>query len=194
MKLSELLRQCGRLFLVLSLVTGLLYPLAVTGIAQLLWPAKANGSLVRVDGKVVGSSLLGQEFTGNGYFWSRLSATSPSYNAGASSGSNLGPTNPALLKNIAERITALKAAAAGMETGRPPIDLVTASGSGLDPHISVAAARYQAARVARERRIGAEEIAQLISSATEPAQFGMLGEPRVNVLLLNLSLDRNCKQ
>jgi K+-transporting ATPase ATPase C chain len=193
MNISELLRQCCLLFIVLSILTGVVYPLAVTGIAQVLWPDKANGSLVRLNGKVVGSTLLGQEFTSSRYFWSRPSATSPAYNAAASSGSNLGPLNPALSKNAKDRLAALSAADAGMETQLPPVDLVTSSGSGLDPHISVAAARYQAARVARERHLTAEEVNKLIEAATEPMQLGVLGEPRVNVLLLNLSLDKLAK-
>lgn len=193
MNISELLRQCCLLFIVLSILTGVVYPLAVTGIAQVLWPDKANGSLVRLNGKVVGSTLLGQEFTSSRYFWSRPSATSPAYNAAASSGSNLGPLNPALSKNAKDRLAASSAADAGMETQLPPVDLVTSSGSGLDPHISVAAARYQAARVARERHLTAEEVNKLIEAATEPMQLGVLGEPRVNVLLLNLSLDKLAK-
>lgn len=193
MNISELLRQCCLLFVVLSIITGIVYPLAITGIAQVLWPAKANGSLVRVNGNVVGSALLGQEFTSSRYFWSRPSATSPAYNAAASSGSNLGPLNPALSKNAKDRLAALSAADAGMETQLPPVDLVTSSGSGLDPHISIAAARYQAARVARERHLTAEEVNKLIEAATEPMQLGVLGEPRVNVLLLNLSLDKSAK-
>ncbi len=193
MNISELLRQCCLLFVVLSIITGIVYPLAITGIAQVLWPAKANGSLVRVNGNVVGSALLGQEFTSSRYFWSRPSATSPAYNAAASSGSNLGPLNPALSKNAKDRLAALSAADAGMETQLPPVDLVTSSGSGLDPHISIAAARYQAARVARERHLTAEEVSKLIEAATEPMQLGVLGEPRVNVLLLNLSLDKSAK-
>ncbi len=193
MNISELLRQCWLLFVVLSIITGIVYPLAITGIAQVLWPAKANGSLVRVNGNVVGSALLGQEFTSSRYFWSRPSATSPAYNAAASSGSNLGPLNPALSKNAKDRLAASSAADAGMETQLPPVDLVTSSGSGLDPHISIAAARYQAARVARERHLTAEEVNKLIEAATEPMQLGVLGEPRVNVLLLNLSLDKSAK-
>ncbi|MFN8659319.1 MAG: potassium-transporting ATPase subunit KdpC [Candidatus Obscuribacterales bacterium] len=193
MNISELLRQCCLLFVVLSIITGIVYPLAITGIAQVLWPAKANGSLVRVNGNVVGSALLGQEFTSSRYFWGRPSATSPAYNAAASSGSNLGPLNPALSKNAKDRLAALSAADAGMETQLPPVDLVTSSGSGLDPHISIAAARYQAARVARERHLTAEEVNKLIEAATEPMQLGVLGEPRVNVLLLNLSLDKSAK-
>ena len=193
MNISELLRQCCLLFVVLSIIMGIVYPLAITGIAQVLWPAKANGSLVRVNGNIVGSALLGQEFTSSRYFWSRPSATSPAYNAAASSGSNLGPLNPALSKNAKDRLAALSAADAGMETQLPPVDLVTSSGSGLDPHISIAAARYQAARVARERHLTAEEVNKLIEAATEPMQLGVLGEPRVNVLLLNLSLDKLAK-
>jgi K+-transporting ATPase ATPase C chain len=173
----------------LTLITGLLYPLVVTGVAQVLFPRQANGSLIINDGKPVGSSLIGQPFDAPKYFWGRLSATSPfPYNAAASSGSNLGPTNDALMKGVQARIDALKTA----DPDNPlplPVDLVTASGSGLDPHISPASAAYQVRRVARARRMEEAVVRQLVSQYTEGRQLGILGEPRVNVLTLNLALD-----
>jgi K+-transporting ATPase ATPase C chain len=173
----------------MTILTGLLYPLAVTGLAQVIFPSKANGSLIEQDGSVTGSELIGQTFTEPKYFWGRPSATGPySYNAAASSGSNLGPTNPALEEAVEARIQALQAADPG-NTQPIPVDLVTASASGLDPHISVAAALYQAPRVARERGLGEEEVLRLIEEFTEGRQLGFLGEPRVNVLRLNLALD-----
>lgn len=177
----------------LTLITGLLYPLVVTGIAQVLFPRQANGSLILVDGKPVGSSLIGQPFEAAKYFWSRPSATSPvPYNAAASSGSNLGPTNEVLMKAVQVRIDALK-------TADPanllpiPVDLVTASGSGLDPHISPAAAEYQVWRIARVRSLDETFVRSLVTKHTEGHQFGVLGEPRVNVLALNLALDTHVK-
>ena len=174
----------------LTLITGLLYPLVITGLAQVLFPRQAKGSLILTDGKPVGSSLVGQPFDAPKYFWGRPSATAPSpYNAAASSGSNLGPTNDALLKTVQARIDALKTA----DPDNPlpvPVDLVTASGSGLDPHMSPASAAYQVSRVARARGIEEDKIRQLVSQHTESRQFGILGEPRVNVLTLNLALDR----
>jgi K+-transporting ATPase ATPase C chain len=183
--------QALRILLVLTLVTGLLYPLAVTGIAQFVFPQQANGSLVQKGDSVVGSALIGQPFSDPKYFWSRPSATSPMpYNAGASSGSNQGPLNPAHKEAVEERIKTLREAG-GDATGKPvPIDLVTASGSGLDPQISPAAAEYQASRVAKVRGLPEAQIRQLIAQNTEGRQLGILGEPRVNVLLLNLALDR----
>lgn len=176
-------------FLVLTVVTGIAYPLAVTGIAQVLMPGQANGSLIVKDGKAIGSKLIGQSFSDPKYFWSRPSATGPvPDNAAASSGSNLGPTNPALIDAVKGRIQALHDADPG-NTAPVPVDLVTASGSGLDPHISPAAAAYQINRVARLRGMEAATIQQLVSKYTEQRQFGILGEPRVNVLELNLALD-----
>jgi K+-transporting ATPase ATPase C chain len=187
--MKTLFRPALSLFILLSLVTGLAYPLLVTGLAQLFFPAEAAGSLVLKDGKAVGSSLIGQPFSDAKYFWSRPSATSPQpYNAAASSGSNQGPTNPALTDAVKSRIEALRAADAG-NTQPVPVDLVTASASGLDPHISVAAARYQAARVARERKLPLEQVNALVDRNSESILFGILGEPRVNVLALNLALD-----
>lgn len=173
----------------LTLVTGFLYPLVITGLAQALFPRQANGSLILIDGKPVGSSLIGQPFDAPKYFWSRPSTTSPfPYNAAASSGSNLGPTNDALMKAVQARIDRLTAA----DPDNPlplPVDLVTASGSGLDPHISRASAAYQVRRVARVRGVEEGMIRQLVSQHTEGRQFWILGEPRVNVLTLNLALD-----
>jgi potassium-transporting ATPase KdpC subunit len=173
----------------LSLVTGVIYPLVVTGIAQVVFPAQANGSLILKDGKPVGSSLIGQPFNDPKYFWGRLSATSPyAYNAGASSGSNFGPINPALHAAAKARIDALREA--DPDNKSPiPVDLVTASGSGLDPHISPAAALYQVSRVARARKLDEGRVRQLVESRIEGRQLGVLGEPRVNVLRLNLALD-----
>ncbi|MFO0840719.1 MAG: potassium-transporting ATPase subunit KdpC [Phycisphaerae bacterium] len=184
------LKSSVLMLIVFSVLTGLAYPLAITGVAQLVFPALANGSLVILDGKPVGSELIGQPFDDPKYFWSRPSATGPyPYNAGASSGSNLAVTNPAQLHAIQSRVAKLR------ESGVPadqaiPIDLVTASGSGLDPHISVAAAQLQAPRVARVRGLDETTVADFIKAATEGRQLGVLGEPRVNVLLLNLALDR----
>ncbi len=176
-------------FLLLTLLTGIAYPLLVTGISQLTMPGKANGSLIMKDGKPIGSSLIGQSFSDPKYFWSRPSATSPMPNNAASSGgSNLGPTNPALMDAIKGRVQALRDADPG-NTQPVPVDLVTASASGLDPHISPAAAEYQLARVARVRNIAPDSLRKLVADHTEGRQFGILGEPRVNVLELNLALD-----
>jgi K+-transporting ATPase ATPase C chain len=175
--------------LVFTLITGVIYPLVVTGVAQLVFPHQANGSLIVRNGQAVGSELIGQPFDAPKYFWGRLSATGPfPYNAAASSGSNLGPSNPALLDAVQARIAALKAADPG-NTLPIPVDLVTASASGLDPHISVAAAYYQVPRVARLRNMSETDVIALIDQYTTGRLFGFLGEPRVNVLLLNLALD-----
>lgn len=179
---------------VLTVITGAVYPLVVTGLAQAVFPRQANGSLIERDGKVAGSELIGQPFTDPKYFWSRPSATGPvPYNAGASSGSNLGPTNPALAETVKARIAALKAADPG-NTAPVPLDLVTASGSGLDPHISPAAAAWQAPRIARLRGLAPDRVHALIEQYTDGRQFGVLGEPRVNVLRLNLVLDAERRQ
>ncbi|AVT07718.1 potassium-transporting ATPase subunit C [Paracidovorax avenae] len=178
------------LFVLLSLVTGVLYPLAVTGVAQSAFPREAAGSLIRDgSGHAVGSTLIGQNFTEPGHFWGRPSATAPMpYNAGASGGSNLGPANPALADAVKARIEALRAADPG-NTAPVPVDLVTASASGLDPHISVAAARYQAPRVARARGLPLERVEALVRSHTEAPLLPWLGEAGVNVLTLNVALD-----
>jgi len=187
--MTAILRPALVLFAVMTLVTGALYPLAVTGIARAVFPEQAAGSLIVVGGKPVGSALIGQSFSDPRYFWGRPSATGPyPNNASASSGSNLGPLNPALGDAVKGRIDALRAADAG-NSAPVPVDLVTASGSGLDPHISVAAARYQAARVAKVRNLALPRVQALIDGQTEGRLFGLLGEPRVNVLKLNLALD-----
>jgi K+-transporting ATPase ATPase C chain len=172
-----------------TLLTGLAYPLAMTGLAQAVFPYEANGSLLERGGRVVGSEIIGQPFDDPRYFWGRPSATSPfPYNAAASAGSNLGPTNPALEAAVKVRMAALRAADPG-NTQPIPVDLVTASASGLDPHISVAAALYQVPRVARARGLSEEQVRALVGQFTEGRQYGLLGEPRVNVLKLNLALD-----
>lgn len=182
----NILNPALRLFVALSIVTGIAYPLAVTGLAQGLFPGAANGSLVEKDGKVVGSRLIGQKFESPRYFWSRPSAVD--YNGAGSGGSNLGPTNPALKDAVAGRIAALRAAHPG-ETGPIPVELVTASGSGLDPHLSPAAVYYQAGRVARARGMSVDKVRALIAEHTQGRALGFLGEPVVNVLELNLALD-----
>lgn len=187
--MKEQIRPALIMLLMLTIITGLVYPLAITGMAQLFFPDQANGSLIIHDGKVIGSKLIGQYFDKPEYFWSRPSATSPfPYNAAASGGSNLGPTNPALVKAVKARVAALRAADPGNDLPIP-VDLVTASGSGLDPHISPAAALYQVRRVARVREIDEAALRNLLVQHTHDRQFGFLGEPRVNVLELNLALD-----
>lgn len=175
--------------LVWTVITGVAYPLLVTAIAQTVFPLQANGSLIVESGKPVGSELIGQPFDDPKYFWGRPSATAPfAYNAAASSGSNQGPTNPALAGAIKARVETLRTADPG-NTHPVPVDLVTASGSGLDPHLSPAAAEYQVARVARARGLEEARVRALVATCTEGRQFGVLGEPRVNVLRLNLALD-----
>ncbi len=184
------LRPVGMVFLLLTVATGIVYPLLVTGAAQLLFPEKANGSLIPSRGGYAGSGLIGQPFDAPKYFWGRLSATPDfPYNSASSSGSNLGPSNPALTEAAKARLEALRKADPGNRSS-VPIDLVTSSGSGLDPHISPAAAFYQVPRVARSRSLSPDNIRHLVEQFTEPRQWGFLGEPRVNVLKLNLALDR----
>jgi K+-transporting ATPase ATPase C chain len=183
------LRTSVVLLLILTVITGVIYPLVVAGIAQLVFPTQANGSLILAGGHVAGSTLIGQPFSDPRYFWSRPSATVPfPYNASASSGSNLGPLNPVLLDAVRLRVRDLKAADS-LNSQPVPVDLVTASGSGLDPHISVMAALYQVPRVARTRGLSEAGVHALVNQYTEGRQFGVLGEPRVNVLLLNIALD-----
>lgn len=178
------------LLVVMTLLTGLIYPLFITGIAQSVFPEKANGSLIFENGKPVGSRLIGQNFTRPDYFWGRPSATSPQpYNAAASTGSNLGPTNPQLIDNIKNRIIQLKNA--DPDNRLPvPVDLVTSSANGLDPHISIAAANYQINRIARIRNIPEQTVRELLEKHIEPMHFRFFGEPKVNVLELNLALDK----
>jgi potassium-transporting ATPase KdpC subunit len=186
---KEQIKQAILIFIVLSIITGIIYPLFVTGIAQVFFPAQANGSLICRNGKPVGSSLIGQAFNDPKYFWGRISATSPiSFNAASSSGSNLGPSNPALLEAVKARIKALRIA--DPDNASPiPVDLVTSSASGLDPHISLAAAYYQAGRIARLRELSQDTVKILIIKHTSGRIFGIIGEPVVNVLELNLALD-----
>jgi len=187
--MQSTLRPALVLFGALTLVVGVLYPLAVTGIGQVAFPEQAGGSLVLRDGKPVGSSLIGQSFTSPGYFWGRPSATGPmANNAAGSSGSNQGPLNPALADNVKARVDALRAADPG-NTAPVPVDLVTASASGLDPEISVAAADYQAGRVAAARKLPIERVEALVDRHTVKQALGFFGEARVNVLALNLALD-----
>ncbi|RQR64925.1 potassium-transporting ATPase subunit KdpC [Burkholderia sp. Bp9126] len=187
--MKTLIRPLVVLFVVLTAVTGLAYPAVMTAFGQLVFPSQANGSLVQQDGKVVGSALIGQQFDAPKYFWGRLSATSPMpYNASGSGGSNLGPLNPSLADQVKARIAALRDA--GTDLSKPvPVDLVTASASGLDPEITPAAAAYQVERVAKARNLSPAAVAQLVAANTSARQFGVLGEPRVNVLKLNLALD-----
>lgn len=186
--MNSILRPAAVLFMALTLLTGVVYPLVVTGMAKTAFPVQAAGSLIVRDGKTIGSSLIGQRFSDPAHFWGRPSATAPmANNAVASGGSNLGPLNPALAEAVKARIEALRAADPG--NAQPvPVDLVTASGSGLDPHISVAAAQFQAARVARARGLPLADVQALIAQHTEGRLLGFIGEPRVNVLALNLAL------
>jgi potassium-transporting ATPase KdpC subunit len=190
--MKGIIRPAVTLLGVFTVLCGLAYPAAVTGAAQLLFPGEASGSMIASGGRVVGSELIGQPFTSDdpGYFWGRPSATSRApYDAAASSGSNLGPSNPALREAVAARVKALRDADPG-NRARVPVDLVTASGSGLDPHLSPAATRYQVPRVARARGLPEAAVRGLVERHVEPRTFGVLGEPRVNVLRLNLALDR----
>lgn len=187
--MKTLIRPAVTLFVLLSVITGLIYPLLVMGIGQALFPQQAAGSLIERDGKLIGSRLIGQNFTDPQYFWGRPSATAPQpYNAAASGGSNLGPLNPVLKDAVESRVKALRTADPG-NTQPVPIDLVTASASGLDPHISPAAADYQIARVARARGLAPEAVRNLVVQHTEARQWSVFGESRVNVLELNLALD-----
>ena len=181
------------LLVLMTVITGALYPALVTGVAKVLFPSQASGSLIEKDGKAVGSALIGQPFSDPKHFWWRASGTSPyPNNASASSGTNQGPINPALAEAVTGRVKALREAEPG-STGPVPVDLVTASASGLDPHISPAAAEYQVARVAKARGMDAPRVRALVADATEGRQLGFLGEPRVNVLKLNLALDAQQK-
>ena len=187
--MKEQIRTALTMLLIFTVLTGLLYPLSVTGLAQLFFPEQANGSLIVHNGKVIGSKLIGQYFDKPEYFWGRPSATSPfPYNAAASSGSNLGPTNPALIEAVKARVATLRSADPGSDTP-VPVDLVTASASGLDSHISPAAAMHQVNRVARARGLDERRVRELVARNIEGRQFALLGEPRVNVLELNLALN-----
>ncbi|HKT26895.1 potassium-transporting ATPase subunit KdpC [Dyella sp.] len=187
--MSRLIRNAVSMLLLMTLITGIAYPLVVTGVAQVLFPHQANGSLVEKNGKPIGSELIGQSFDDPRYFWGRPSATAPQpYNGTASNGSNLGPSNPSLRDQVQQRIDALRKADPD-NTAPVPADLVMASGSGLDPQISPAAAQYQMARVARVRHLSVAQVQDLVARFTQARQLGFLGEPRVNVLALNLALD-----
>ena len=193
--MTSQLRPAFFMLLIFTLITGIVYPLVVTGIAQVVFPSQANGSLIMVNGKAVGSELIGQQFDDPKYFWGRISETGTfAYNAfnaenlTGSSGSNFGPLNPALIEMVQARIDALKAADPG-NTAPIPVDLVTSSGSGLDPHISIAAASYQVHRVATVRGLSDAQVQTLVDKYTQGRQLGFLGEPTVNVLKLNLELD-----
>jgi K+-transporting ATPase ATPase C chain len=191
--MNNIVRPALVLFALLGALTGLVYPLAVTGAAKALFPSQAQGSLVVQGATTVGSKLIGQNFSDPKHFWGRPSATAPQpYNASASGGSNLGPLNPALADAVKARVEALRAADPG-NTAPVPVDLVTASASGLDPDISPAAAQYQAARVARARGVPVEQINALVEKNTQGALWGLLGESRVNVLALNLALDASAR-
>jgi K+-transporting ATPase ATPase C chain len=187
--MNTLLRPAISLLVAFTVITGIAYPLAATGLAQLIFPQQANGSLIMKGGKPIGSTLIGQSFTDAKYFWGRPSATTPNpNNAASSSGSNTGPTNPALIDAIKQRIAALHAADPTNQA-LVPVDLITASASGLDPEISPAAAQYQVARVAQARKLSTSQVQALVDEYTSGRTLGILGEPRVNVLKLNLALD-----
>ncbi|MBB5359085.1 K+-transporting ATPase ATPase C chain [Rhodanobacter sp. ANJX3] len=187
--MGKLLRQSIVMLLLMTVITGIAYPLLATGLAQVIFPGQANGSLIEKNGKPVGSALIGQSFTDARYFWGRPSATSPNpNNSASSSGSNTGPSNPALIDTIKQRIDALHAVDPG-NTAPVPVDLITASGSGLDPEISPAAAQYQVSRVAQARKLSVSQVQALVAEYTSGRTLGILGEPRVNVLKLNLALD-----
>ena len=189
--MTTMIRNSLMSILIFTVLTGIVYPLAVTGIAKVFFPHQANGSIIMKDGKAAGSELIGQQFDDPKYFWSRLSATTPyPYNGGSSTGSNLGPNNPDLMKAVQARIDALHTADPA-NTEKIPADLVTASGSGLDPHISLAAAEYQVHRVAKVRRLNESAVRELISQHRQGRWLGLIGEPVVNVLELNLALDRH---
>ncbi len=187
--MRTLIKTALALLILLTILTGVIYPLAITGIAQLIYPVKANGSMIFIERKHAGSDLIGQPFSSPGYFFGRPSATTPNpYNGASSLGSNYGPLNPQYLDSVREQVRLLAAEDTGGD--RPvPVDLVTASASGLDPHISIAAAEYQVGRIARIRHLPVDVVHRLVEVYTEGRQFGFLGEPRVNVLRLNLALD-----
>jgi K+-transporting ATPase ATPase C chain len=192
--MTTMIRNAFMSLILFTILTGLIYPLAVTGLAQAFFPARANGSIIVMSGKPVGSELIGQQFDDPKYFWGRLSATTPyPYNGGSSTGSNLGPNNPNLIKGVQARIDALRAADTDNKT-KIPVDLVTASGSGLDPHISLAAAEYQVHRVAHVRGLNESVVRGLLSTHTWERLLGLFGEPVVNVLELNLALDGACER
>jgi K+-transporting ATPase ATPase C chain len=187
--MTTMIRNALMSLLLLTIITGVIYPAVVTGIAQTIFPYQANGSIIIKEGKPVGSALIGQQFDDPKYFWGRLSATTPyPYNGASSSGSNLGPNNPDLMKAVRTRISALRAADP-TNTAMIPVDLVTASGSGLDPDISRAAAEYQVARVARVRGLAESVVREVVARQTDDRWLGILGEPEVNVLKTNLALD-----
>ena len=187
--MKTIIRPLLVMFVAMTIVTGVVYPLVVTGLAHAAFPSQSGGSLILKDGKPVGSELIGQQFDAPGYFWGRLSATTPNpYNAQNSSGSNLGPTNPALADEVKGRLSALHDADPVNATP-VPVDLVTSSGSGLDPEISPAAAAYQTARVAKARGLAPDQVEEIVKRYTQGRQFGVLGEARVNVLKVNLALD-----